>query len=187
MRVSRLRGYHRRPKMMTMPGSDPDWRNTVRWMLLLLAGAGLPAWADCVELEGYPIEGGLVWGYVEPGSRVTLDGEALDVLEDGTFLAGFHRDAGATAMLSVEGEQGCSQTIAVKSREYRISRVEGVPQRTVTPPQEHLDRIARERALVARGKRPAHRARRPAAGRPGGLRLAGAGAHLGRLWQPACI
>lgn len=108
--------------------------------------------ADCIDLEGQLIQGGMIWGSVAPGSRVTLGGKALTVLEDGTTFAGFGRDAPATAELVVEGQQSCSQTLQIESREYNISRVEGVPQKTVTPDPEHLERIARERALVGAAK-----------------------------------
>lgn len=113
------------------------------------------AFGQCPPLQGETVQGGLVWATTAPGSAVTLDGEALDILPDGTFFAGFGRDAAATAALVIEGDRPCRQTLQVASREYRISRVEGVPQKTVTPSQEHLDRIARERALVraAKGQR----------------------------------
>ena len=110
------------------------------------------ALAQCPQLEGHITQGGMIWGEVAPGSEVTLDGEALDVLEDGTFWAGFGRDAAPTSTLVVSGSQACEQTLEVTSREYRISRVEGVPQQTVTPSEEHLERIRRERALVGAAK-----------------------------------
>ena len=108
--------------------------------------------ADCTELEGQLIQGGMVWGTVAPGSRVTLDVKALTVLDDGTTFAGFGRDAAATAELVVEGEQRCSQALQIASRQYNISRVEGVPQKTVTPDPEHLERIRQERVLVGAAK-----------------------------------
>ncbi len=121
---------------------------------VLLAGAVLTclplnAAAACVELQGQLQQGGLVWGQVAPASAVSLDGQALDVLDDGTFIAGFGRDAARTAELVV-GD--CRQSLAVASREYNIQRVEGVPQQTVTPPPEVLERIARERQLVNAAK-----------------------------------
>ncbi|MEP1594402.1 MAG: M23 family metallopeptidase [Halieaceae bacterium] len=113
----------------------------------------MPALAnDCISLTGDLTQGGLVWGKVPQGHTVTLDGSPLVVLEDGTTVAGFGRDAAATAELVVSGEEDCRQTLAISQREYNIQRVEGVPQRTVTPPQEQLDRIARERALVGSAK-----------------------------------
>jgi murein DD-endopeptidase MepM/ murein hydrolase activator NlpD len=105
-----------------------------------------------MELEGDLAQGGLVWGNVAPGSQVTLDGEALDVLEDGTTVAGFGRDAAPTAELVVKGAETCRQTLNIRQRQYHIQRVEGVPQETVTPPPEQLERIRRERARVGAAK-----------------------------------
>lgn len=133
-------------------------RNTLR---LLLAGAAmvclpLNAAAACLELQGQLQQGGLIWGQTAPGTAVNLDGKALDVLADGTFIAGFGRDAARAAELVV-GD--CRQSLAVAGREYNIQRVEGVPQQTVTPPPEVLERIARERELVSAAK--ARRLARP--------------------------
>lgn len=110
------------------------------------------AQASCVDLQGELIQGGLVWGKVAQGSVVTLDGKALDVLADGTTFAGFGRDAAATAELVVRGQETCKQTLQIASRDYKIQRVEGVPQKTVTPSAEHLERIQREQALVGAAK-----------------------------------
>lgn len=124
-------------------------------MLVLVAEAG----ANCLQLQGRLQQGGLVWGQVTPGDRVILDGETLDVLDDGTVFAGFGRDAPASATLVVQGSDSCRQKLDIAPREYNIQRVEGVPQRTVTPPPEQLERIARERKLVAAAK--ARRLARP--------------------------
>lgn len=106
----------------------------------------------CLELQGSLTQGGLVWGRVSPDDRVTLDGEVLDVLPDGTTVAGFARDAAATAELLVEGAGVCRQTLRIAPRQFNIQRVEGVPQHTVTPPPEQLERIRREQALVDAAK-----------------------------------
>ena len=121
-------------------------------LTVLLASLAQGALAECPPLEGQLIQGGLIWGDAQPGSTVTLDGQPLDVLDNGTFFAGFGRDAAATAELVIEGAVSCRQTLQIRSRQYRISRVEGVPQQTVTPSEEHLDRIKRERALVGAAK-----------------------------------
>jgi len=128
---------------------------TLAVRLLSLASAALmpqSVLANCVELQGSLTQGGLVWGKVLPGSRVSLNGLTLDVLEDGTTIAGFGRDAPATAQLLVEGGDSCQQTLHIARREYNIQRVTGVPQQTVTPPPEQLERIRREQALVDAAK-----------------------------------
>ena len=111
--------------------------------LVVAAAAYLPGYvlASCIELEGSLTQGGLIWGTVPPGSRVTLDGETLDVLQAGTTIAGFGRNAAATAELVVEdGADVCRQTLQITPRQYAVQRVQGVPQKTVTPPPEQLER-----------------------------------------------
>jgi murein DD-endopeptidase MepM/ murein hydrolase activator NlpD len=114
---------------------------------------------DCLQFSGELQQGGFIWGRVPQGSVVTLDGRSLDVLPDGTTFAGFGRDAAATAQLVVEGPGACSETLQVALREYNIQRVEGVPAATVNPPQEQLDRIRREGAMVKTAR--ARRLQRP--------------------------
>ncbi len=122
----------------------------------LMAVGAHSAFAACLDVQGNLQQGGLIWGQAAPGTPVLLDGAALDVLDDGTFIAGFSRDADPNAVLQV-GD--CRQALAIAPREYNIQRVEGVPQRTVTPPPEQLARIARERELVNAAK--ARQLRRP--------------------------
>ena len=96
-------------------------------------------------------QGGLIWGYLQPGTVLKVDGESVDQDVDGLFVFGFGRDAPAEAELSLwRGEKAlATEVVAVAPQEYRIQRVEGVPQRTVTPSEEHLARIRREAALVS--------------------------------------
>lgn len=111
----------------------------------------------CITVRGEAVEGGVIWGQATPGASVWLDDEPLDVLPDGRFFAAFHRDAPPNSELRVGDD--CRLDLAVAQRDYRISRIEGVPQRTVTPPPEQLERIARERERVAAAK--AQRIERP--------------------------
>jgi len=122
-------------------------------VVMALAASPL-ALGACLQFDGSLQQGGFIWGKVAPGSVVTLDGEQLDVLADGTTFAGFGRDAAASAELVVSGAQSCRETLQVARREYQIQRVEGVPQKTVTPPPEELERIRREATLVANARAP---------------------------------
>ena len=122
-------------------------------VVMALAASPL-ALGACPQFDGSLQQGGFIWGKVAPGSVVTLDGEQLDVLADGTTFAGFGRDAAASADLVVSGAQPCRETLQVARREYQIQKVEGVPQKTVTPPPEELERIRREATLVANARAP---------------------------------
>ena len=104
----------------------------------------------CPELKGDFMPGGLVWGRVEPGSQLRLSQIDVTVLSDGSFVLGLGRDATTQDDLVMNERQTCKFELA--TREYRISRVEGVPQRTVTPPEAQLARIRKERKLVSTAK-----------------------------------
>jgi murein DD-endopeptidase MepM/ murein hydrolase activator NlpD len=128
-------------------------RALARAMLGLgLVTLALPGGAACLDWQGSFQQGGLVWARVSPGTPVSLGGESLDVLEDGTVFAAFGRDAPAAVALEVGGAQPCTEKLAVTQRQYDIQRVEGVPQQTVTPSPEHQERIRREGALVNAAK-----------------------------------
>lgn len=119
---------------------------------LALFAAAHTAAADCVDLEGDPMQGGLLWGQLAPGAEVSVDGKPVPVMPDGAFLLGIGRDANTEITLVTEVDARCEQVVAIGQRDYRIQRVEGVPQKTVTPPEDVLERIARERALVREAK-----------------------------------
>ena len=132
----------------------------LRFLVVTAALLSHHALANCVQLQGSLTQGGLIWGTVSPGSVVRLNGETLDVLEGGTMIAGFGRDAAATAELVLEkGADVCRQTLSIMPRKYAVQRVQGVPQKTVTPPPEQLMRIRQERTLVEAAK--AQRLQRP--------------------------
>ena len=121
-------------------------------LLPLMAHAETPAGRDCVSLDGRLVPGGLVYARVAPGAKVMLDGQPLDVMDDGLVLFGLGRDAKPSFELSLEGPVNCKRRVNIAPREYNIQRVEGVPQRTVTPDPADLERIARERELVRKAK-----------------------------------
>ena len=128
--------------------------------LLLLLHASAVGAQRCADLAGDFRQGGLLWGQVTPSAHVALDDASILVLPNGTFVLGLGRDAPKEQVFSVVAEgQRCTQTVAVAQRQYNIQRVEGVPQKTVTPPDDVLERIARERALVRKAK--AQRIERP--------------------------
>ena len=124
-------------------------------ILVLLSSPAAPAAEPSVQLDGPRVQGGLVRGRVAPGSTVEFEGERVRVSRDGWFLIGFGRDAPPKAVLSVVSPEGRRQRygLAVKPREYRIQRIDGLPPGKVTPrSKEDLARIRREVAMVKRAR-----------------------------------
>ena len=108
--------------------------------------------ADCVALNGDPIQGGMLWRQISPSAEIRFGDNRVPVLPDGQFLLGLGRDLPASVELVVEDEATCRQIVAVAARDYRVQRIEGVPQQTVTPSEEHLERIRVEREQVRAAK-----------------------------------
>lgn len=109
---------------------------------------------EAVTLTGPLQQGGLVLGRVAPGARVSLDGKPVRIAPDGHFVIGFDRDAGKQARLWIAPTSGTPREhrLDIAQRHYDIQRVSGVPQQTVEPPPEVLDRIAREAEQVNRAR-----------------------------------
>lgn len=123
-------------------------------LLALLLLIAVPARASDIDLDGHFVQGGLVTGKAPPGSHVTFEGRAMRVAPDGTFLIGFGRDAPAEAKLEVRFPDGRKEvrTLAVAPRQYDIQRIDGLPERQVTPSPEDLQRIKEDIALVAKAR-----------------------------------
>ncbi len=123
--------------------------------MVLLFAAALPLGAKEIRLEGNFVQGGLVFGTTQPDSLVSLDGRVLRLSPNGVFVFGFGRDAAPDAALQVikpDGSQSVRK-LAIARRDYDIQRIDGLPPKMVTPPEEVLQRIREEGARVrnARG------------------------------------
>jgi murein DD-endopeptidase MepM/ murein hydrolase activator NlpD len=126
----------------------------VRASVATLAAAAwlvsLPAAAARLDVEGHPAQGGLVRGQTEPGTRVTFDGRPVRLSPEARFIIGLGRDAPPRAELVAESPDGSRARIdlAVEQRQYAVQRIDGLPQETVTPAPELLERIRREAEAV---------------------------------------
>lgn len=106
--------------------------------------------AFSLDLNGQFVQGGLVTGRAQPGAVVTLDGEAVDVAANGAFVFGFGRDADATATLAVRAPDGQREerTLTIAKQDYDIQRIDGLPERKVTPDPEAIKRIRADNELI---------------------------------------
>ncbi|MEA3587041.1 M23 family metallopeptidase [Pseudidiomarina sp. 1APP75-27a] len=103
-----------------------------------------------LELTGARTAGALMIAKTDPSYQVALNGEALAVSDNGIVVFGFERDSEGIQELTLtlaDGRQ-VTQQIELEPRSYVIDRVEGVPQRTVTPDPEQVARARKEAAAV---------------------------------------
>tara|TARA_B100001123_G_scaffold412395_1_gene509619 strand:+ start:595 stop:1401 length:807 start_codon:yes stop_codon:yes gene_type:complete len=106
------------------------------------------------RLDGDFTQGGLVIGATEPGSKVALEGQTIRVSPEGLFVFGFTRDAPGMVELLIESPQGRleQQNLHIKSRQYDIQKIDGLPPKLVTPPAKILSRIRREGAAIKKAR-----------------------------------
>ncbi len=122
------------------------------------AFAALPTFlrADAMRLTltGPLEQGSLVVGTAK-GASVTVDGAAVQVSPDGFFAFGLAYDQTKATAVAAKFADGKieSRDVAPVLRHYDIQRINGLPQKFVTPPPEVVARIARENALVGEARK----------------------------------
>lgn len=135
-----------------------------------LASGSLQAAVDCAALRVGALpaqlpQGGIARGRVPAGSELSLLGAEptgenalairnLRVGSEGEFVFGVGRDASGPVRLHLETPDGmaCDFVVKVALREWKLERVDGVPESTVEPPPAIAARIEREQALVAKAR-----------------------------------
>jgi len=119
----------------------------------IIAGLAAESLACAATFQGQAVQGGLVVGRAAPGARVKIAGGAVRVSPDGLFLVGFGRDApkSVTVAVTEKGKPPLPCEIAVEAREYKITRIDGLPKRKVTPRlPEDLKRIRTDNAAIGK-------------------------------------
>ncbi len=126
----------------------------MRILVFLLMMMGTLVCSAAVELQGSFTQGGLVFGKTMPGAQVQHDGEKVPVSPDGDFVIGFSREASETSELRVRLPDGGQERrqLQIAKREYDIQRIDGLPERKVTPKKEDQTRIETDRAAVKRAR-----------------------------------
>jgi len=120
-------------------------------VLPLLAGAGLIRRAHAaIALAGHLIQGGLVFGRTDAGSRVKLDSQPIPLARDGRFMLAFGRDQPPHATLAIAHADGKTETqeLTITQRTYDIQRINGLPKNQVEPNEDELKRIKAEQARI---------------------------------------
>ena len=121
----------------------------------LLGGTAERLMAGSITWKGEAVEGGLLVGRVTPGFSVVYADQTVLTDAEGHFVIGFTRDEPETVEVFVRDLSDPSgavttEVIRVRQREYDIQRIDGLPQKLVTPPKEVFARIRRESAAIGK-------------------------------------
>jgi murein DD-endopeptidase MepM/ murein hydrolase activator NlpD len=106
------------------------------------------------RLEGDFTQGGMAVGKAAPGTKARFAEKDLAVGQDSLFVFGFGRDdkSPQKIVFSMPDGKENSYDIEVKEREYDIQKVDGVPQRTVTPDPKDQARIDKDNAAILKAR-----------------------------------
>lgn len=107
-----------------------------------------------VVLNGKFTQGALLRGQAPAGSKVTLNGETVQINKDGKFVVGFEREAPLqqTLVVKLDNGQKWQRDITLEKREYNIQRIDGLEQKMVSPPAEVTARIKQDNINVANAR-----------------------------------
>ena len=109
--------------------------------------------SQAIEFEGKFIQGHFILGKTDPRAKIQIDKKNVRVSKDGFFAFGLGRDRKNDVIIT-ETLNGVKNQFVKKvlKREYKIQRIDGLPEKKVTPPKEVYDRIRKENKLIGRAR-----------------------------------
>ena len=105
---------------------------------------------SALEFNGKFIQGHFIIGKAEPKSEIWIDKKKVKVTDDGYFAFGIGRDQKYDIIITHEFN-GKKQKILkkVQKRKYKIQKIDGLPEKKVTPPKEVYERIKKENKIIS--------------------------------------
>ena len=116
------------------------------YKLLLLVVFFFSTQAHAIEFEGKFIQGHYIIGKTNPGSKIFIDKREVKVSSDGFFAFGIEKDRKFDIVITENDNKIIKK---IKKRKYNIQKIEGLPKKKVTPPEEFYARIKKENKLIA--------------------------------------
>ena len=124
---------------------------TYRYILLVFIFIVSPVKA--IEFEGKFLQGHYIIGKTNPKSEIIIDKKKVNVSNDGFFVFGIDRDRKFDVKITkiLNGEKEIVNKKVFK-REYKIQRIDGLPENKVTPPESVYNRIKKENNAIGKAR-----------------------------------
>ena len=121
-------------------------RNTILLLLIIFISSS----AFAIDFEGKFRQGHFIIGKTEPKSKIWIDKKPVKVSSDGFFVFGIDRDRKYDVIITkMNGGKKEKIVKKIQKREYKIQRIDGLPEKKVTPPKEVYDRIKKENKIIS--------------------------------------
>jgi len=113
----------------------------------------LPINLYATEFKGSFKQGSFILGKTHSNSKVFIDDKTVRVAKDGYFVFGIGRDRKNNVIIKIVNN-GKTEVIEKKvfKKKYKIQRIDGLPQKQVTPPKEVYDRIKADNILIGKAR-----------------------------------
>ena len=106
-----------------------------------------------LELKGEFYQGNLIIGQTKPRSQIFIDKSRIKVSKDGYFAFGLSKDRKNDVIIKVINQNKTEEIIKkVYKKKYQIQKIDGLPQKQVTPPKEVYERIKNDNKLIAEAR-----------------------------------
>ena len=124
-------------------------RNTILLLLIIFISSR----AFAIDFEGKFRQGHFIIGKTEPKSKIWIDKKPVKVSSEGFFVFGIDRDRKYDVIITKINEGKKEKIVKkIQKREYKIQRIDGLPEKKVTPPKEFYDRIKRENKIISNAR-----------------------------------
>ena len=105
---------------------------------------------SALEFSNKFTQGAFILAKTDPGAKVKIDKKKVKVTKDGYFVFGIGRDRKNDITFHILKDKKLEVVVKkVFKRKYQIQRIDGLPEKKVTPPKEVYERIKRENKLIS--------------------------------------
>jgi murein DD-endopeptidase MepM/ murein hydrolase activator NlpD len=98
-----------------------------------------------IEFKGNFIQGHFIIGKTDSGKKIFIDKKEIKVSKDGYFAFGIGKDRKFDIVITEDNKKIVKK---IQKRKYKIQRIDGLPKKKVTPPEEFYVRIKKENKLI---------------------------------------
>jgi murein DD-endopeptidase MepM/ murein hydrolase activator NlpD len=128
-------------------------KNKVKKFFLIIFIFFVTNSAFALQLNGRFYQGNLIIGKTEPKSKVFIDKKEIQVSKKGFFAFGLNKDRKNDILIEVIFN-GKKQELTKKilKKKYKIQKINGLPKKQVTPPQEVYQRIKDDNKLIVKAR-----------------------------------
>ena len=108
---------------------------------------------SALEFSNKFTQGAFILAKTDPGAKVKIDKKKVKVTKDGYFVFGIGRDRKNDITFHILKDKKLEVVVKkVFKRKYQIQRIDGLPEKKVTPPEEVYQRIKDENKLIGKAR-----------------------------------